>query len=45
MKNSSITFGEIRKSCFRIDRISVCVMETLAYQNFISIQDVPHTYL
>jgi len=40
----AITFGEIRKRCSRIDRISVCNAETTAYENFQSIRDVPHTY-
>ena len=39
-----ITFGEIRKFCSVIDRISVCMLETLTYENFESITDVPHTY-
>lgn len=39
-----ITFGEIRKFCSVIDRISVCMLETMTYENFESIRDVPHTY-
>lgn len=44
MDNAAITFGEIRKLCSRMDRISVCNAETLQYENFPSIRDVPHTY-
>lgn len=39
-----ITFGEIRNFCSVLNRISVCVAETLCYENFESIREVPHTY-
>ena len=39
-----IIFGEIRKFCSMLDRISVCVVETTQYENYESILDVPHTY-
>ena len=31
----AITFGDIRPYFSRIDRVSICMKETLAYQNFI----------
>lgn len=44
MDYPAVTFGEIRKLCSRINRISVCNADTLSYENFESIRDVPHTY-
>ncbi len=44
MEYPAITFGKIRELCSRVDRISVCNAETLRYENFTSIRDVPHTY-
>ena len=44
MKQKGILFGEIRKYCSRIDRVSICMQETLQYENFESILEVPHTY-
>lgn len=41
---SHITFGEIRKFCSVIDRVSICMMEDLSYENFERIRDVPHSY-
>ena len=40
----AITFGDIRDYCSRIDKISICMKETLAYQNYSRIDEVPHDY-
>ena len=40
----SLTFGIIRKYCSKIDRISVCMEDTMCYENFEKIEDVPHCY-
>jgi len=40
----AITFGELRKLCAIVNRISICNAETTAYENFKSIRNVPHTY-
>lgn len=39
-----ITFGELRCYISRLDRLSVCMLETMAYENFIRVKDVPDTY-
>lgn len=39
-----ITFGMIRKYCSRANRVSICRRETLTYENFRFIGDVPHSY-
>lgn len=44
MKDTGIRFGMIRKYCSRIDRVSVCMQETLRYENYLSIKDVPADY-
>lgn len=44
MKNEDIRFGEIRKYCSRIDRVSICMKETLCYKNYEYIRQVPDTY-
>lgn len=44
MRDGDIRFGEIRKYCSRIDRVSICVKETLCYENFEYIHQVPDTY-
>lgn len=44
MTYPAITFGEIRRFCSVIDRVSICMLETLTYENFETIEDVPHTY-
>lgn len=44
MRNEGIPFGAIRKYCSHIDRVSICILETLSYENFQSIQDVPASY-
>lgn len=40
----TITFGDIRYYCSRIDKVSICMLETLTYQNYLFIEDVPHDY-
>lgn len=37
-------FGEFRKYVSRIDRVSICMKETLSYENFQFIEMVPDTY-
>lgn len=44
MKNEGIQFGTIRKYCSSLDRVSICMRETLSYENFRSIRDVPASY-
>lgn len=39
-----ITFGELRCYLSQIDRLSICMLETLQYENFIKPKDVPDTY-
>lgn len=39
-----ITFGELRKVLSRINRLSICDKETLSYENFETVRDVPETY-
>lgn len=39
-----ITFGDIREYCSRIDRISICMKETLTYQNYRFMNQIPHVY-
>lgn len=39
-----ITFGEIRKFVSRIDRISICMKETLQYYNYRFIKQVSHDF-
>lgn len=39
-----ITFGDIREYCSRMDRISICLSETLEYQNYERMDLVPHDY-
>ena len=39
-----ITFGVIRQYCSRINRVSICMKETLEYQNFRFIEQVPHRF-
>ncbi len=41
MGNEELRFGELRKYCSQIDRVSVCMEDTLAYENFEYIKDVP----
>ena len=39
-----VTFGVIRRYCSRINRVSICRKETLEYQNFRFIDQVPHSF-
>lgn len=39
-----ITFGELCCYLSQIDRLSICMLETLQYENFIWLKDVPDTY-
>lgn len=39
-----LTFGDVRAYCSRIDKVSICMLETLNYQNYLFIEDVPHDY-
>lgn len=39
-----ITFKELRGYLSMIDRLSICMLETLYYENFLTFRDVPHTY-
>ncbi len=39
-----ITFGELRSYLSVIDRLSICILETMCYENFILLQDVPESY-
>lgn len=44
MRGENIRFGEIRKYCSRVDPVSICMLETLCYENFKYIHQVPDTY-
>lgn len=44
MKKEGIPFGAIRKYCSRIDRVSICMQETLCYENYENIEQVPTEY-
>lgn len=39
-----ITFRELRCYLSQIDRLSICMLETLKYENFLCLDDVPDTY-
>ena len=39
-----ITFKELRNYLSVTDRLSICMMETSCYENFLFLKDVPHTY-
>ena len=39
-----ITFGELRKVLSPNNRLSICDKETLSYENFETVRDVPATY-
>lgn len=39
-----ITFGGIRQYFSCVDRVSICMKETLEYQNFRFIDQVPHSF-
>lgn len=38
------TFGEIRPLLSRVDRYSVCMRETLEYENYLFMSDIPEKY-
>lgn len=40
----AIKFKEIRKYISKIDRISICMKETLTYNNYRYIKEVPNSY-
>lgn len=40
----SIKFKEIRPYISKIDRVSICMQETLSYNNYSCINQVPHSY-
>lgn len=42
--SEGIRFGVLRKYCSRTDRLSICMLETLQYENYISIREVPEDY-
>lgn len=44
MRREAIRFGEIRKYCSLVDPVSICMEETLCYENFKYIHQVPDTY-
>lgn len=37
-------FGDMREYCDRICKISICMNDTLAYENYEHISLVPHSY-
>lgn len=39
-----LTFGDIRVYISRVDNISICMKETLTYQNYRWIEKVPHDF-
>ena len=39
-----IKFRELREKLSAIDRISICNKETMQYENFLTIKDVPTIY-
>ena len=39
-----ITFGTLRKYISRIDRLSICMLETKEYSNYVFLKDVPDRY-
>ena len=44
MNKSGLTFGELRKYYDKLGRVSVCIKETLNYENFSRIAEVPDRY-
>ncbi|MCM1048529.1 MAG: hypothetical protein NC433_08895 [Clostridiales bacterium] len=42
--HEGFTFRNLRNYLSMIDRLSICMLETLNYENYICIGDVPHTY-
>ena len=41
---SQLTFGQIRGLIDKTVRIQVCVQDTLEYEDYLSIREVPHDY-
>lgn len=41
---TDITFRELRNYLSKIDRLSICMLETLNYHNYICLKDVPNSY-
>ena len=39
-----ITFGTLRKYISRIERLSICMLETKEYSNYVFLKDVPDRY-
>ena len=39
-----MTFGTLRKYISRIDRLSICMLETKEYSNYVFLKDVPDRY-
>lgn len=39
-----LTFKELRGYLSTITRLSICMLETLSYKNYICLKDVPHSY-
>lgn len=44
MEINAIKFGTLRKYLSVFDRLSLCMYETLSYENFMRIGDVPERY-
>ena len=44
MEKDVIKFGTLRKYLSVIDRLSLCMNDTLSYENFVCIGDVPEVY-
>ncbi len=44
MTNNDIRFGDIREYCSRLDRVSICELESLRYENYERIGQVPERY-
>lgn len=40
----NITFKELRSYLSKLNRLSICILETSCYENFLMLKDVPHTY-
>lgn len=40
----TLKFKDVRGYCSRVDRVSICMLETLAYENYRFISEVPDTY-
>lgn len=44
MHNMNIQFKDFRKYISQIDRVSICMRETLQYENYRYMRDVPEKY-